>query len=120
MQLITRVLLALCLSGVFTTLEAQNDSVPALPSLLGTLNAYPFEYGAWVGNVTVANTTAESYLTVHPTGFGRPASSNLNWKAGEIRPNLVMMGTDSYGFNTFFNAAGSTDVIVDIAGWYTR
>lgn len=88
--------------------------------LLGTLNAYPFEYGAWVGNVTVANTTAESYLTVHPAGFGRPASSNLNWKAGEIRPNLVMMGTDSYGFNTFFNAAGSTDVIVDIAGWYTR
>lgn len=88
--------------------------------LLGTLNAYPFEYGAWVGNVTVANTTAESYLTVHPAGFGRPASSNLNWKAGEIRPNLVMMGTDSYGFNTFFNAAGTTDVIVDIAGWYTR
>ncbi len=31
--------MALCLSGVFTTLEAQNDSVPALPSLLGTLNA---------------------------------------------------------------------------------
>ncbi|MEZ5234558.1 MAG: hypothetical protein R2749_17895 [Acidimicrobiales bacterium] len=88
--------------------------------LLGVLNAYPFEFGGWVGNVTVADTTAESFLTVHPTGFGRPGSSNLNWKAGEIRPNLVMMGTDSYGFNTFYNEAGSTAVIVDIAGWFTR
>ncbi|MEZ5236988.1 MAG: hypothetical protein R2749_30475 [Acidimicrobiales bacterium] len=66
------------------------------------------------------DTTAGSFLTVHPTGFGRPGSSSLNWKAGEIRPNLVMMGTDSTGSTPAFYNEASTAVIVDIASWFTR
>ena len=45
----------------------------------------------------------------------------LNWLAGETRPNLVMLGTDVYGFTSNLNASkGSSHLIVDVAGWFTR
>ena len=41
-------------------------------------------------NVTVTDTTAPSYLTVWPGGQPQPTASNLNWPAGDTRPNLVV------------------------------
>jgi hypothetical protein len=49
----------------------------------------------------------------------RPFASNLNWLAGEDRPNLVMVGTSNFGFVSAFNAVGQADLIYDIAGWFT-
>lgn len=89
-------------------------------NIVGLLEAYPFEYAGYVANVTVTGTGAEGYLTSYPAGV-TPFASNLNWLAGETRPNLVMLGTDVYGFTSNLNASkGSSHLIVDVAGWFTR
>lgn len=72
---------------------------------------------AVVLNVTVTNTTAGSYLTVWPARVSRPLASNLNWTAGKTVPNLVEVALGPGGQVSAYNAAGSTDVIFDVAGW---
>ena len=84
-------------------------------TVTGGLGA-PVGATAVVLNVTVTNTTATSFLTVYPTGTTRPLASNLNWVAGKTIPNLVEVPVGSGGQVTFFNAAGSTDVIADLEG----
>jgi hypothetical protein len=75
---------------------------------------------AAVMNVTVTNTTQQSFLTVWPTGVIQPLASDLNWVAGETVPNLTVatLGT-SDGAIQVFNAAGNTDVVIDVSGWYS-
>jgi len=72
---------------------------------------------AVVMNVTVTNTTAGSFLTIYPDGVLRPLASNLNWVAGQTVPNLVEVGVGADGKVAAYNAAGSTDVIFDVAGY---
>ncbi len=72
---------------------------------------------AVIVNVTVTNTTAPSYLTVFPTGFTRPVTSNLNWTAGTTIANLVEVAVGDAGQDTVYNAYGNTDVVLDVAGW---
>ncbi len=69
-------------------------------------------------NVTVTNPTAESYLTVWPKGQDRPNASSLNYTASTTIPNMVIVPVSSSGEISLFNAAGSTDVIVDVLGWF--
>ncbi len=69
-------------------------------------------------NVTVTDTTASSYLTVYPTGATQPTASNLNWPAGDTVANAVVVAPGSGGDVTFYNFQGSTDVVVDLEGWY--
>ena len=88
--------------------------------VVGLAGGYPFEFSAMVANVTATNTSAQSYLTAYPTGLAVPLASNLNWLGGETRPNQVMNATDDYGFASVYNAVGQTDVIIDVAGWFTR
>lgn len=78
----------------------------------------PAGVSAVVLNVTVAGATAPSFLTVFPTGDPRPNTSNLTFVAGEIVPNLVVGKLGAGGRLTIFNLAGSTHVIVDVAGWF--
>ncbi len=85
----------------------------------GLMNLYPFEQSGVVLNTTVANTSAISFLTVHPARQTRPFVSNLNWQAGETRPNLVMVGTGQAGAVGIWNQVGRADVILDVAGWFT-
>jgi hypothetical protein len=70
-------------------------------------------------NVTVTNTTTASYLTVFPAGVAMPLASNLNWVGGQTVPNLVAVALGTGGQVVAYNAAGSTDVIFDVAGYYT-
>ena len=74
---------------------------------------------AVVLNVTVTNPSASGFLTVWPAGAGRPTASDLNFSPGQTIPNLVVVGVSSSGAISIFNFAGSADVIVDIAGWYS-
>jgi hypothetical protein len=75
---------------------------------------------AVVMNVTVANTTGASYLTVYPAGFLRPTASNLNWTAGKTVANLVEVAIGANGQVGVYNAVGNTDVIFDVAGWVNQ
>lgn len=74
--------------------------------------------GAVAVNVTATNATAESYLTVWPSGANRPTASTLNYTAGQTTPNMAIVPVGAGGQISLFNFAGSTDVIVDVLGWF--
>ena len=79
---------------------------------------------AVVLNVTVTNATAhDSFVSVYPTGTTRPNVSNVNFVAGQTVPNRVIVKLGTGGTNagkvTFYNAAGSVNVIADVGGWYS-
>ena len=74
---------------------------------------------AVVLNVTVTDTTSGGYLTVSPTGTPRPVVSNLNWAAGATIPNAVTVKVgDGGSIDLYQSGPGSTNVIVDVAGYY--
>ncbi|HVS05286.1 MAG TPA: glycosyl hydrolase family 18 protein [Candidatus Dormibacteraeota bacterium] len=68
-------------------------------------------------NVTVVGASAPSYLTVYPAGNTQPATSNLNFQANTTVANLVDVTLGRNGAINLFNAAGSTDVVLDVSGW---
>lgn len=74
--------------------------------------------GAASMNVTVTGCDSPSYLTIWPAGEPRPTASNLNFVAGQTVPNLVISKLGHEGKISIFNAFGSTDVIVDLLGWF--
>jgi subtilisin family serine protease len=73
---------------------------------------------AVVLNVTVTGASGASFLAVWPAGQPQPNASNINFTAGETLPNLVTVKVGSGGQVDIFNAAGSVNVIVDVAGYY--
>ena len=85
---------------------------------LGGPSNVPANAAAVVMNVTVADATNESFLTVFPTGTSVPNASNLNFGAGQIIPNLVTVKLGTGGKVQFANAVGATNVIADVVGYY--
>jgi chitodextrinase len=73
---------------------------------------------AVVVNVTVTNPTSASFLTVWPSGTSMPLSSDLNFVGRQTVPNLVVVQVGTDGKIDVFNSVGSTDVVVDIVGWF--
>lgn len=70
-------------------------------------------------NVTVTQPTAGGFLTLYPANLAsRPASSNLNFVAGQTVPNLVTVKLSPDGKVKIYNSSGATHVIMDVAGWY--
>jgi hypothetical protein len=70
-------------------------------------------------NVTVTGTTRSGFLTVYPSTSPRPTASDLNWTAGLTVPNLVVATLGTTGSITFYNSSGSTDVVVDLVGYFS-
>jgi hypothetical protein len=66
----------------------------------------------------VTGPTAQSFLTVWPDGASQPLASDLNYAAGQTVPNLVVVKVGTTGAVDFYNGVGSTDVVVDVVGWY--
>ncbi|WP_235032353.1 N-acetylmuramoyl-L-alanine amidase [Actinacidiphila yanglinensis] len=73
---------------------------------------------AVVLNVTAVGPTANSYVSVFPDGATRPATSNLNFPAGQTMPNLVVVPVVN-GKVDFYNNSGSVNLLADITGFYT-
>lgn len=71
-------------------------------------------------NVTGTGGTANTYITVWPTGVERPLASNVNLAPGETRPNGVVTEIGLDGFVSLYNNAGKTHLIADLAGYYTE
>jgi hypothetical protein len=82
------------------------------------VSGVPATATAVIVNVTVTNTTAPSFLTVYPSTAARPLASDLNWVAGQTIPNMVIATLGTTGAITFYNSAGSTDVVVDLVGYF--
>ncbi len=91
-------------------------------------NSVPSNAIAVVLNVTVTGPTNSGYLTAFPapvtpvtsaTSPGVPNASNLNFSAGETVPNLVTVQLGTSNSVDFANGSiGSTDVVVDLQGYY--
>ena len=92
-------------------------------------------------NVTAVIPTDPGYLTVYPkpprgvrnpadpNGLwddqssyvnGYPNSSNLNFRPGDIVPNLVLAPVGAGGKVRLNNFAGTVDVVADVVGWFGR
>jgi hypothetical protein len=84
------------------------------------LSGVPANASAVVLNVTVTNTSANSYLTIWPVGGNQPVTSNLNWTPGATIPNRVMVPLGTGGQIDVYNLAGNTDVVIDVNGWFTN
>ncbi|MFJ7066389.1 hypothetical protein [Streptomyces sp. NPDC101115] len=70
-------------------------------------------------NVTATNATATGFVAAYPYGTNRPDVSNLNFTAGQTVPNLVIVPVKD-GKVTFYNRAGSVDLIGDVAGYFKQ
>ncbi len=75
---------------------------------------------AVVLNLTVVNPTTTGYLTAYPTGRALPRTSSINFGAGATRANLVTVPVGSDGRIAIYNGLGTTDVIVDQVGIYSK
>jgi pro-kumamolisin-like protein len=105
-------------TGVTTAAPVGANSSLSLP--VAGANGVPASgVTAVVLNVTVADATASSYLTVYPDGVTRPTASNLNFVAGQVIPNLVTVPVGPDGAVDFYNFHGAVDVIADLFGYYT-
>lgn len=78
----------------------------------------PADASAVVLNVTVDQAQASGFITVYPTGEGRPNASNLNYVAAQTVPNAVIARLGSGGTLCLFSL-GATHLVVDVAGYLT-
>jgi hypothetical protein len=82
-----------------------------------SVSGVPADATAVVLNVTAVGATRPTYISVYPHGGSRPAVSNLNVGSALPVPNLVIVRVTD-GMIDFFNAAGSVNLIADLAGYY--
>ena len=74
---------------------------------------------AVVLNVTVLGGAApNSFLTVWPSGLPRPNASNLNYAAGQVVANQVIVPIGADGQIQIYNNLGSAHVVLDVAGYF--
>jgi hypothetical protein len=87
--------------------------------------------GSLVVNVTVVDPAAAGFLTAWPAGSALPDASSINYAAGRTVANLVTVAIGpspvSPGFvgpSPFMAfllvASTTTDVVMDVVGWYRR
>ncbi len=89
----------------------QNDGVPSLVSSTPPI--------AVVLNVTAVNTSSWSYFTVWPQGSTVPYTSDVNWSGpNEVVSNecIDLLGNGQISIQ---NAIGTTDLVVDVFGWFS-
>ena len=80
--------------------------VPNIPGVVAVLN------------VTAVNPSAQTYFTVYEDGTTRPAISQLNAVAGDDVGRYVAVKPSGAGNIRVYNGAGTTDVIVDVVGYF--
>lgn len=85
----------------------------------GLAGVPPTGVSAVVLNVTAANASAATYLTAFPGTTPLPTASNLNVLPGQVVPNRAIVAVGGDGMVDIHNLAGSTDVVVDVTGWFT-
>lgn len=83
-----------------------------------TTGRIPSYAAAVVLNTTATNATANSHLTLWPTGRGRPLASSLNWGPGWTIANAATSAVGAGGKVSAYNHAGAVDLVVDANGWY--
>jgi RHS repeat-associated protein len=91
------------------TLTVQAAGLPDVPSTATAV----------VVNLTALNETSAGYLTVYPSGASLPTASQMNHPASTLDNNEVTVAIGSSGDIKVYNSAGSTDVLIDVLGYFT-
>ncbi len=68
-------------------------------------------------NLTAVHPTSSGFLTVSPSFGARPATSTVNFVAGQVVANRAITGLAGGSVSVFAGAAAS-DVLVDVVGWF--
>jgi hypothetical protein len=68
-------------------------------------------------NVTAVLPSARGHMTVWPCGLDRPGTSSVNYVAGGVSPNAVVVPVDASGEVCVWTLA-ETDVVVDVSAWF--
>ncbi|MGL5908651.1 MAG: hypothetical protein ACRCZP_01535 [Phycicoccus sp.] len=71
-----------------------------------------------VGNVTGISPTSGTYLTIWDGESARPTVSNINVSTGRVRAASVFAPLSGPGGFDIFNASGSMNVLLDVAGTF--
>jgi len=98
-------------------------SVPAGGTYTLTLPSVPAGATAVTLNVTSANQTADTYVSVCPGGTATldcKKSSSLNPYVGRNIANTVVVKLGTGGKVTFYNDSGSAQLIADVQGWFVE
>ena len=87
-------------------------------SLVGVGGLPSDDVRAVVLNMTAAAPEEKSFLTVWPEGDTRPDASSLNMDPRTNVANLVIARLSPSGEISIYNAAGRTDIIADVVGYF--
>lgn len=74
---------------------------------------------AVVINLTITNPTAGGYVTAYPTGTTVPLVSTIDFRTASTKANLALVTLGRNGQISIFNATGTTQVVIDVEGWYS-
>ena len=74
---------------------------------------------AVVLNLTVTGATKASYLTLWAAGPSRPPVTTIIFAAGQTLANHATVQVSAAGKASYYNAAGSTHVVIDVVGYYS-
>ena len=114
-------------SGPLTTMSTPqrifNQTVAAGSTTtvaVGGQGGVPSNATAALVNVTATGTTAAGYAIVYPAGQSQPATSNLNWAAGQTVANLVEVPLSSSGQLSIFVGSSSAQILVDALGYVAQ
>jgi streptogramin lyase len=94
-----------------------SDTAPRTLDVAG-VGSIPETASSVVLNVTATQSTTGSFVTAWPAGLPRPNASNLNFGAFQTIPNLLTVRVGVAGRVQFATAAGATDLIADVVGYF--
>ncbi|MFJ7264530.1 PKD domain-containing protein [Streptomyces globosus] len=69
-------------------------------------------------NLTGTGATTETHVIAYAEPDKRPTTSNLNPEPGKDKSNQVIVPVGPDGTITLYNNAGSTDLVLDVVGYY--
>lgn len=72
-------------------------------------------------NLTVSNPAAQGNLTLWPLDVPMPATSSINFQAGQHRANNAILALSPEGYigaRTVLVSDGTIDLILDVAGYF--
>ncbi len=70
-------------------------------------------------NMTGVEPDASTFVVAYASGANMPPSSNLNLAPRDVVPNMAVIPLGVDGAGRVFNSSGSTDVVIDVLGYFT-
>ncbi|MGW7437791.1 hypothetical protein [Streptomyces sp. NPDC054849] len=88
---------------------------------VGGNGGIPAGVTAVVLNVTVTDTNSDGHIIAFPEGTERPTTSNVNFKARQTVPNLVIVPVGKNGYVELANRSSMpVNLIADVTGYFSH